>query len=131
MISDDAYRQLLQLRFRLRQFVRWSEDRAHAAGLHPMQHQLLLAIRGHDDPRGPTIGDVAYYMVQRHHSAVELVNRAERAGLLERRRDDDDRRSVRLSLTEAGRHALDALSALHLEELRRLAPALVEVWQGL
>ena len=30
-----------------------------AAGLTSAQHQLLLAIRGHGDPHGPTIGEVA------------------------------------------------------------------------
>jgi DNA-binding MarR family transcriptional regulator len=130
-VSDEAYRRLLQLRFRLRQFIRWSEGQARAAGLHPMQHQLLLAVRGHEDPRGPVIGDVAHYLVLRHHSAVELVNRAEAAGLIERRRDSDDHRSVRLALTAAGHAALQHLSALHLEELRRLAPALAKVWQDL
>ena len=55
-------------------------DQARAAGLTPAQHQLLLAVRGHDGD--PTIGDVAEHLMLRHHSAVELVDRAERAGLL-------------------------------------------------
>src|SRR5919198_3816810 len=83
--TDEDYRHLLELRTGLRRFLRWSEEQAQAAGVSPAQHQLLLAIRGHPDPRGPTIGDVAEYLLLRHHSAVGLVNRAQAAGLVERR----------------------------------------------
>ena len=105
----------------MRRFERWSEQQAQEAGLTPAQHQLLLAVRGHGDPRGPTIGEVADYLVLRHHSAVELVDRADSAGLVVRVRDSDDHRIVRLALTDDGARRLEALSKLHLEELQRLA----------
>jgi uncharacterized protein YeaO (DUF488 family) len=90
-----------------------------------------LAIRGHSDPRGPTIGEVADYLLLLHHSAVGLVDRADAAGLVIRTRDDDDRRVVRLRLTADGAERLEALSALHLEEIKRLAPQLPGSWEGL
>jgi DNA-binding MarR family transcriptional regulator len=121
MLSDDAYARLLSLRTSLRVFLRWSEQQARAAGLTPAQHQLLLAIRGHSDPRGPTVGEVADYLLLRHHSAVGLVDRADAVGLLERVRDEDDHRVVRLRLTEEGMRRLEALSALHIQEIERLA----------
>jgi uncharacterized protein YeaO (DUF488 family) len=120
-LSDADYRELLLLRTGLRQFLRMSEDFAREVGLTPTQHQLLLAVRGHDDPAGPTIGDVASYLLLRHHSAVELVDRATAAGLLRRRVDRKDGRAVRLSLTAAGKRSLEQLSTRNLEELRRLA----------
>jgi DNA-binding MarR family transcriptional regulator len=123
-LPDSTYARLLALRTSLRQFERWSEQQARAAGLTPAQHQLLLAIRGHDDPRGPTVGEVADYLLLRHHSVVELIDRADAAGLLRRDRDADDRRVVRLHLTAAGAQRLEALSALHLEELERLTARL-------
>ena len=95
------------------------------------QHQLLLAIRGHQDSRGPTIGDAAGYLFLRHHSAVGLVDRAEAAGLVERREDEDDRRVVRLRLTEKSSGILAQLSEAHLEELTRLAPEMRALWAGL
>ncbi|OBI73560.1 helix-turn-helix domain-containing protein [Mycobacterium sp. E740] len=119
-LPDDVYARLLLLRTALRRFERWSAEQAQAAGLTPMQHQLLLAIRGHADDRGPTIGEVADYLLLRHHSAGELVNRAEGGGLLRRVRDGDDRRVVRLQLTDAGSERLESLTALHVEELKRL-----------
>jgi DNA-binding MarR family transcriptional regulator len=119
------------LRTGLRRFLRWSEEQAARAGLTPAQHQLLLAISGHPDERGPTVGDVADHLLLRHHSAVELIDRAAAAGLVRRVRDRDDRRVIRLALTRAGQRRLDRLAAAHLEELARLAPRLRAVWRGL
>jgi DNA-binding MarR family transcriptional regulator len=129
--SDADYRRLLQFRTGLRRFLHWSAQQAESEGLTPAQHQLLLAIRGHDDSRGPTIGDVAAYLFLRHHSAVGLVDRAESAGFVERNEDQDDRRVVRLRLTEKGLGILAALARLHLEELKRLAPEMRSLWSGL
>lgn len=130
-LSDRAYAHLLGLRTGLRHFERWSEQQAQAAGLTPAQHQLLLAIRGHGDPRGPTIGEVADYLLLRHHSTVGLIDRADAAGLVTRTRDQEDHRVVRLQLTERSEVTLETLSALHLEELTRLAAQLPGAWEGL
>ena len=81
-LRDADYEDLLILRTGLRRLMRWSEQQALAAGLTPAQHQLLLAVRGHADPRGPTVGEVADYLLLRHHSAVGLVDRAVSAGLV-------------------------------------------------
>lgn len=131
MLPDEAYARLLTLRTGLRRFLRWSEEQAAAAGLTPAQHQLLLAIRGHPDPRGPTVGELADYLLLRHHSTVGLVDRADAAGLVTRERDADDHRVVRLHLTEDGAERLEALSALHLQELERLSLDLPAAWAGL
>ena len=120
-LPDDVYAQLLTLRTDLRRFERWSAKQAQSAGLTPMQHQLLLAIRGHADRRGPTIGEVAEYLLLRHHSAGGLIERAETAGLVRRVRDGNDHRVVRLELTDAGLCRLESLTAAHLDELQRLA----------
>ena len=112
------------MRRALRRFNRWSEAQAEAAGLTAAQHQLLLAVKGHDDRRGPTIGDVAEHLLLRHHSAVELVNRAQAAGLVERSKDARDGRIVRLRLSEDGERALRALAQLHVDEIRQLEPLL-------
>jgi uncharacterized protein YeaO (DUF488 family)/DNA-binding MarR family transcriptional regulator len=130
-LSHEDYARLLTLRNGLRRFLRWSEQQAEAAGLTPNQHQLLLAIRGHDDPGGPTVGEVADYLLLRHHSTVELIDRADTAGLVTRQRDPDDHRVVRLSLTSDGANRLETLSALHLEELDRLSLQLPAAWKGL
>jgi DNA-binding MarR family transcriptional regulator len=130
-LDDETYARLLSLRTGLRRFLRWSEQQARAAGLTPAQHQLLLAIRGHADRRGPTVGEVADYLLLRHHSVVGLIDRADAAGLVRRVRDAEDHRLVRLELTADGERRLEALSALHLQELERLALELPGAWEGL
>ncbi len=118
VLTDADYERLLALRDELRRFLHWSEQQAAAAGLTPARHQLLLAVRGH---RGdPTIGELAAHLLVRHHSAVELVDRAQRAGLVERLVDPADHRVVRVRLTAEGERRLAGLAAAHLAEIDRL-----------
>jgi DNA-binding MarR family transcriptional regulator len=130
-LQDADYQRLLEFRAGLRRFERWSRQQAAAAGLTTAKHQLLLAVRGHPDARGPTITDAAEYLQSQHHSVVELVDRAERDGLLRRAAEPTDHRVVRLRLTPKGLRALESLTALHVEELARLGPQLRRVWEGL
>jgi DNA-binding MarR family transcriptional regulator len=111
------------MRTTLRRFLRWSADQAEAMGLTPSQHQLLLAVRGHPGPSDPTIGELAHYLLLRHHGAVQLVDRAEAGGWVKRVRDEVDHRVVRVTLTARGAKVLEALAAEHLEELRRIGSA--------
>jgi DNA-binding MarR family transcriptional regulator len=121
-LTDRQYARLLAFRVELRRFLRWSEEQAATVGLTPAQHQLMLAIRGHPGPRGPSIRELADYLSTRHHSAVQLIDRAEQLGLVTRHREDsNDRRIVRLTLTKTGEEKLVQLSTTHLEELQRLA----------
>ena len=126
-LTREDYENLLVFRTSLRRFQQWSQTHARAAGLTPAQHQLLLAVKGHRGGHGPTIGDLASYLLLRHHSTVELVDRAEAAGLVERWRDDDDGRITRVRLTAGGEERLSQLAAAHLNELQRLAPILDEL----
>lgn len=128
---NETYARLLALRTGLRRFQRWSEQQARNAGITAAQHQLLLAVGGHSDQRGPTIGEVADYLLLRHHSAVGLIDRAESAGLVVRARDADDHRVVRVRITSFGSAYLEALSKVHLEELKRLTWQISGLWDGL
>jgi DNA-binding MarR family transcriptional regulator len=131
VVSDDDYTRLLRFRTGLRRFERWSAQQAEDAGLTAAQHQLLLAVRGHPDRRGPTVGDLSQYLLLRHHSVVELVDRAVSSGLVRRVPDPDDRRVVRVRPTAHGSAVLRRLSRAHLAELARLAPAFDGLWDGL
>jgi DNA-binding MarR family transcriptional regulator len=130
-LSDADYQRLLRLRTDLRRFLRWSEEKAEAAGITPVQHQLLLAVRGHAGPGGPTVGDLAGSLLLRHHSVVGLLDRAEEAGLVVRRTDRVDRRVVRVALTARGRRKLEALTAEHVVELRQVGARFAELAAGL
>lgn len=123
-LSHEDYARLLRFRTELRRFEDWSRRQAQQVGLTPAQHQLLLAVKGHSDRRGPTIREVSEYLYVRHHSAVELTDRVVVAGLVARSPDACDARSVRITLTELGEARIEQLSQLHLSELSRLAPLL-------
>ncbi len=130
-LTDDDYWRLLEFRTAIRKFLHYSKAQAAGVGLTPTQHQLLLAVRGHRDRQGPTIGDVADCLLVRHHSAVELVDRAEAAGLVERRQDRDDHRVVRLSLTRSGGVKLERISRANVTEIERLGAEFHDVWQAI
>jgi DNA-binding MarR family transcriptional regulator len=130
MLLDEDYQRLLAFRSELREFLRWSEQAAHDAGLTPSLHQLLLVIRGHPATPGPTIGQAAQALGIRHHSAVELTQRADGSGLIRRERDPVDERRVHLELTDLGRLQLEALTRGHLPRIKTLAEILAHVMQS-
>jgi DNA-binding MarR family transcriptional regulator len=126
-LTQRDFEKLLEFRVALRRFQRWSEDQAQAAGLTHVQHQLLVAIKGQRRAQPPTIGDLADQLLLRPHSTVELVDRAEAAGLVERVPDADDGRVTRVRLTAEGDQAMRELTRPHLERLRELAAVLDEL----
>ncbi|MGE3618828.1 MAG: MarR family winged helix-turn-helix transcriptional regulator [Acidimicrobiia bacterium] len=128
-LRDQDFARLLSFRDGLRRFLHWSEEQARSVGLTASQHQLLLAVRGHGGP--PSIGEVAEHLLLRHHSAVELVDRAATAGLVERIHDADDNRVVRVRLTPDGTARIEALGGAHLEELSRLRADFDALWEDL
>jgi DNA-binding MarR family transcriptional regulator len=83
-----------------------------------------VAIKGHPGGKDPTISDLAGYLLLRHHSVVELVDRAAASGLLRRRPDPHDGRLTRVRLTAGGEAKVNRLTPAHLNELRALAPML-------
>lgn len=130
-LGPAEYRQLSEFRYLLGRFLEFSERAARRAGLTPRQHQALLAIKGSPGGAPLSIHDLAERLCIRHHSAVELVDRLTRAGLAERRHDPRDRRRVLIRLMPAAERDLRDLSAIHLEELHRLGPALIEIVRAL
>ncbi|HEX4806864.1 MAG TPA: MarR family transcriptional regulator [Conexibacter sp.] len=126
-LADADYERLLAFRIELRRFLRHSETVAHDAGLTPSLHQLLLAVRGAGADPGPTVGETAAALDVRHHTAVELAQRAEQLGLARRARDERDHRQVRLTLTADGARALERLTRAHLPALGELADRLARV----
>lgn len=126
-LSVTDYERLSDFRFALRQFLEFSEAAARGAGLTPQQHQALLAIKGAQMRGGMSVGDLSRRLLLRHHSGVELVDRLVAAGLVERTSAPLDARKVMLELTVKAQDTLSRLSTMHLEELRRVGPALNEL----
>lgn len=121
-VTRTEYETLADLRYSLRQFMRFSEEAAQDAGITPQQHQALLAIKGFPEDRAITVGELAERLQVRHHSAVGLVDRLVSSGAVARKNGVADRRQVSLALTERGERTLEKLSAAHKEQLRRIGP---------
>ncbi|MGV7217717.1 MarR family winged helix-turn-helix transcriptional regulator [Bradyrhizobium sp. UFLA05-112] len=126
-MREADYQALAQFRYQVRTFLAFSEAAAQRAGLTPQQHQALLAIKGFTGPDAATISDVARFLLIRHHTAVELMDRMTKLKLISRVADPQDARKVRLKLTAKGEQKLRALSKIHLEELRAASPALSKI----
>jgi DNA-binding MarR family transcriptional regulator len=130
-LNDADFERLLALRTGLRRFVHWSEEQARGAGITPAQHQLLLAVRGHPAEIGPTIGELAGYLLLRPHSTSELIDRAVAAGLVTRTHDGGNASIVRVALTPLGTEKLRELSGAHLQELAELGPTMRTLWKAI
>ena len=129
-LTHEDFEHLLGFRTSLRRFQRWSEDQARAAGLTHVQHQLLVAVKGHPGGKPPTVSDLAGYLLLRHHSVVELIDRTGAAGFVRRITDASDGRLVRVRLTARGVRCLNELTPAHLVELHSLAAVLDELVAG-
>ncbi len=127
--NKPLHRALAEFRHHLRTFLLASENAAHQAGLHPQQHQLLLAVAAVSPEVCPSIAYAAELLGLKHNSVVELVDRCEKEGLLQRTPDPEDGRRVCLCVTSRGQKVLDRLSHVHLQELNLLAPHLIEALQ--
>jgi DNA-binding MarR family transcriptional regulator len=115
------YAALSDFRHALRRFLVFSEQKAAECGLAPQQHQALLAIQGAPTPR-VTVGYLAERLVIKPHTASELVDRLEAAGLVVRVPSQSDRRQALIEPTPAALEVLERLSATHRQELLRLRP---------
>ncbi len=121
------YQALARFRYQLRRFLSFSETAANKAGLTPQQHQALLAIKGFSSPDPISMGDLAQFLFIRHHTAVELMDRMTKLGLLKRVVDEGDSRRMLLKLTRKGELRLQTLSKIHFEELRSASQALSRI----
>jgi DNA-binding MarR family transcriptional regulator len=113
------------LRYQIRRFLRVRELAARAAGIEPQQYVVLLQLKGLEAGGPTTVGTLAERLQVRHHSAVELVDRLARRGMVVRRRDQRDRRGVVLRLTPRGKAVIRRLALQSLAELETEGPALV------
>jgi DNA-binding MarR family transcriptional regulator len=125
-LRNAEYIALAEFRYQLRRFSRHMEEQVREQGVNPQQYQVVLAVRGLPPGQAPTVGRLAERMQLNHNSMVELVNRCEQAGLLQRTRSDLDRREVTVAITSRGEALLSKLGAAAREELRGRGPALVK-----
>jgi len=127
-IADPEFliRTLAEFRYELRRFFQFSEEAALSAGLQPKQYQLLLQVAAAPASVLVTIAYVAERLGLKHNSAVELVDRSEREGLVSRAEDTIDRRRTILRVTRKGNQVLSRLAGQHSRELTEAAPRLIQ-----
>jgi DNA-binding MarR family transcriptional regulator len=130
-IDLDDYRGLAAFRYHIRGYLDFSNRAARGAGLEPKQYELLLAIKGMPEGAAATIGVVAEQLYLRHHSTVELINRAEERGFVRRNRVSSPRTYVLVRLTAKGERILNKAVALRLKEIRRAGPTLAKILSNL
>jgi len=123
--SQVDYWTLAELRYHIRRFLRLREVAARRAGVEPQRYLLLLQVKGLSGRQAPTIGVLAERLQLRHHSVVELVDRLVKLGMVDRRRDNPDRREVLVVLRPKGEAVLKKLAPFSLRELRTEGPALM------
>ena len=108
---------LAEFRFQLRRFLSFSEIEAERFEIAAQQYQLMQVIGALPAGESATISFLAERMVLRHNSAVELVDRAERAGLVRRISDERDLRRSLVVLTPRGEDVLNRMVESHLRQL--------------
>lgn len=119
-LGKPDYERLSNFRYRLRHFMRISEQICQEQGLTPLQYQLLLHVRGFAGRDWASIGELAERLQAKHHGVVALINRCEKLGLVIRQEGRQDRRVVEIHLLPAGEALLERIAGLHQNELQRL-----------
>ena len=95
-----------------------------AAGLSPARWRLLITLRYQSDTSGASIGEIAGHLEIKEPTVTSTVDRAERDGLVERRKDPNDRRVTRVVLTQSGHDTIERLFPQVLGRLLTFSSAL-------
>ena len=116
-LSKQDFERLADFRYRLRQFLRFSEELAQEHGITPLQYLLLLQVQGYPGRDWATVAELAERLQSHHHSVVGLIKRCEEQDLLKKTPGRQDGRQVEISLLPKGQELVAKLAALHREEL--------------
>jgi len=130
-LTEAEYKALAEFRHQIRKFLRHMEEHARESGHNPQQYQVLLMIEGLPKGARPIISTLAERMQLNHNSMVELIDRCEERGLIQRARSGADRRQVELTITNEGHNVLRRLATAARQELRNIGPLMAEALQSL
>lgn len=123
-LSQGSYEALARFRMQVRRFFAFSEVTLRDGGLPAAQYQAMLAVRAWAGPEPITTSDLAAQLFIKLNSVVELIDRMEQSGLINRVRNPADRRRVSLALSDRGLMTLETFARLHLDAHERLLPEL-------
>ncbi|MER5333175.1 MarR family transcriptional regulator [Micromonospora sp. NPDC002717] len=88
---------------------RWNRYLAEEHGLTQAGMATLMTLAEHGELPHRTVADHCFV---RPATLTGIVDTLERDGLVERQRDEADRRSIRIAITPAGQARIDALTAV-------------------
>src|SRR3546814_8221007 len=129
MLGKPQFEALSEFRFRLAQFLHFSESAARAEGVTPAQYLLLLHLHGFNGRSWGTVGELAERLQASHQATVALVQRCERNGLVAKRRSRSDARYVEIRPTPRARALVRRVARCHagalagMDEVFRAASA--------
>jgi DNA-binding MarR family transcriptional regulator len=93
-------------------------------GLEPGWHDVLATLRRHGPPFRLRPTDLTNASMLTSSGTTKRLDKLEQAGLIARSPDPDDRRGTLITLTDAGRELIDALTVEHLANEQRILGAL-------
>lgn len=115
-ITKKEFETLSEFRYRLRRFLRFSEQVTRRNGITPLQYLLLLHVKGFPGRNWATVGELAERLQAQHHGVVALISRCEKLAWVERRQGQTDRRAVEVHLTGSGERMVAKMAAMHRDE---------------
>jgi DNA-binding MarR family transcriptional regulator len=131
-LQRQDYDALAAFRYGLRKFLRFSKKLLHTSvDLTPEQYEALLALKTCPSDEGLLVGQVSERLQVKPHTAVALTDKLVARGLVTKERAEQDRRQVYVKLTPSGQTLLEALAAVHRDEIRRHAPEMIEALRHL
>lgn len=110
---------LSDFRYRLRRFLRFSEEAVRRERVTPLQYLLMLHVKGYPGREWATVGELAERLQSHHHGVVALASRCEKLGLVRRIPSATDGRQVEIHLTAKGERIVVRLAQVHRDELLR------------
>ena len=116
-LSKREFETLSEFRYRLRRFLRFSEEVTRRNGITPLQYLLLIHVKGFPGRHWATVGELAERLQAQHHGVVALISRCEKLGWVSREQGKTDRREVEVHLTAKGERMVAKMAQLHRDEL--------------
>ena len=98
-----------------RRFLRQATEALEAVGLELFEYDVLSALRRQGEPFSLPATGLARETGLSSGAMTNRVDKLEARGFVRRRRDDEDRRGVVVSLTGKGRRKIDAAIQLRLD----------------
>ena len=123
----ESHERILLWRSSVQSFLHGSKAILKRHGVNTRAYHAMLEIWATPSGEGMSIGTLADLIHIAHNSAVGVVDQLCRKGLAVRQRDANDKRVVRVQLTDQGRMVLAALVDDHLHELDKISEDLRRV----